>query len=177
MTTTGNRESGIDLVWSRCYDFSVSPELPFNQHLRKVLRQPLRWALLSLFLSLPLHAETQKADLPDPIKFINKFDTVANAAYEVLEDMEFDIELDGRKVGKIVTRPLEFISGSLTSGEIDKFAVKRDIRNGSWLKARYSAEVLMEIVSPTETLVTIRTKVEALNRNIDGTERWGTRFP
>jgi hypothetical protein len=86
--------------------------------------------------------------------------------------MGFDIELDGRKSGKIITRPLEFISGSLTSSEIEKYAVIHDIRVGSWLKARYSAEAILEIVKPTETLVTIRTKIEALNRNIDGTEKW-----
>jgi hypothetical protein len=125
-----------------------------------------------VLLVFPLHAETQKANLPDPIKFMNKFEIVANVVYAVLDDMGFDIELDARKTGKIVTRPLEFISGSLTSSEIEKYAVKKDIRNGNWLKARYSVESILEIVSPTETLVTIRTNIEALNRNIEGTEKW-----
>jgi hypothetical protein len=152
----------------------VSLELPINQHLRNVLRRCTLWVFWGVLFIFPVHAETQKASLPDPIKFINKFDIVANIAYAVLDDMGFDIELDGRKTGKIVTRPIEFISGSLTSNEIEKYAIKNDIRNGSWLKARYSVEALLEIVSPTETLVTIRTKIEALNQNIDGTEKWIT---
>jgi hypothetical protein len=127
------------------------------------------WVVLFGF---PLHAESQKVNLPDPIRFINKYDVVANVVHAVLDDMGFSIELDDRKTGKIVTRPLEIISGSLTSSEIEKYAVKNDIRNGSWLKARYSVESIIEIVSPTETMVTIRTKIEALNRNIDGTEKW-----
>jgi hypothetical protein len=150
----------------------VSLELPFNQYLRNVLRRRALWVFWGVLFVFPLHAETQKVSLPDPIKFINKFEIVANVAYAVLDDMRFSIELDGRKTGKIVTRPLEFISGSLTSSEIEKYAVKNDIRNGNWLKARYSVEAIMEIVSPTETLVTIRTKIEALNQNVDGTEKW-----
>jgi hypothetical protein len=150
----------------------VSLELLFNQQLRNVLRRPALWVFWGILFVFPLHAETQKISLPDPIKFINKFDIVANVVYAVLDDMGFDIELDGRKTGKIVTRPLEFISGSLTSNEIEKYAIKNDIRNGSWLKARYSVESILEIVSPTETLVTIRTKIEALNQSIDGTEKW-----
>lgn len=95
-----------------------------------------------------------------------------NVARAVLEEMDFDIEVEDRKGGRIATRPYEFITGSLTSQEVDKVAIKGDTITGSWLKARYSAEVLLEIVSPTETMVTVRTKVEALNRDIDGTEQW-----
>jgi hypothetical protein len=150
----------------------VNLELLFNQHLRNAFRRPALLVFWGVLFVFPLHAENQKVSLPDPIKFINKFDIVGNVVYAVLDDMGFDIELDGRKAGKIITRPLEFISGSLTSNEIEKYAVKNDIRNGSWLKARYSVESIFEIVSPTETLVTIRTKIEALNQSIDGTEKW-----
>jgi hypothetical protein len=55
---------------------------------------------------------------------------------------------------------------------VDKVAVRNDRVTGSWLKAQYSVEALLEIVSPTETMVTVRTKVEALNRDVDGTEKW-----
>jgi hypothetical protein len=110
--------------------------------------------------------------LPDPVKFINKYDIVANVVYSVFEDMDFRIELDDRKGGRIVTRPYEFITGSLTSSEVNKVAIKKDTLTGSWLKARYAVEALLEIVSPTETMVTIRTHIEALNRDVDGTEKW-----
>jgi len=86
--------------------------------------------------------------------------------------MGYKIELDDRKGGKISTRPYEFITGSLTSNEVDKVAIKKDILTGDWLKARYSVEALIEIVSPTETMVTVHTNMEALNRDINGTETW-----
>jgi hypothetical protein len=90
----------------------------------------------------------------------------------VLEDMGYKIELDDRKGGKIVTRPYEFITGSLTASEVEKVAVKSDAITSSLTKAQYSVEAILEIVSPTETLVTIRTKMEALQREVDGAEKW-----
>jgi hypothetical protein len=119
-----------------------------------------------------LYAQTQKPNLPDPVKFVNKIDIVANVVRDVFEDMDLKIELEDRKGGIITTRPSEFITGSLTSSEVDKVAIKKDTVTGSWLKARYSAEALMDIISPTETMLTIRTKMEALNRDVDGTEKW-----
>jgi hypothetical protein len=150
----------------------VSLELPLNQHLKNFLLRRVLVALWLVVSAVPLPAETPKADIPDPIKFINTFDVVGNVVYPVLDDMGFDIELDGRKSGKIITRPLEFITGSLTSSEIEKYAVKNDLPEGNWLKARYSAEAIMEIVKPAETMVTIRVKIEALNRTIEGKEKW-----
>ena len=105
---------------------------------------------------------------------MNKFDAVVNAVHSALEDLGLKIELEDRKGGKIVTRPYEFITGSLTPSEVGKVAIKNDTVTGSWLKAQYSVEALVEIVSPTETMVTIRTKIQALNRDVDGTQKWVT---
>jgi hypothetical protein len=116
-------------------------------------------------------AQSQKTNLPDPVKFVNKFDMVANAVRAVLKE-QYDIELEDRKAGIITTRPYEFISGSLTKSEMEKVAVNNNPDTGSWLKARYSVEATMEIVSSTETLVTVHTYIEALNRGVDGTEKW-----
>jgi len=116
-------------------------------------------------------AQTQKPNLPDPVKFMNKFDMVANAVRAVLKE-KYDIELEDRKAGKITTRPYEFITGSLTASEVNKVAINKNVVTGSWLKARYSVEAILEIVEPNETLVTIRTNIEALNRDVDGTEKW-----
>jgi hypothetical protein len=157
---------------TRCYDLSVRLELQFTQHLRCLLRRVALAGLFGLIGVFSLSAQTQKPNLPDPIKFLNKYEIVANVVRSVFDDMELKIELEDRKGGKITTRPNEFITGSLTASEVDKVAVRNDIVTGSWLKAQYSVEALLEIVSPTETMVTIRTKVEALNRDIDGTEKW-----
>ncbi len=103
---------------------------------------------------------------------MNKFDVVANAVRAVLENMGYKIELEDRKAGRFVTKPYEFITGSLTSSEVEKVAVPSDPVTGSLLKAQYSVEALLEIVSPTETMVTVRTKMEALSKELDGTEKW-----
>lgn len=163
----------IDLNQTRCYDLRVRLELHITQHFRCLPR----YAALVLFFGFCVivssaKAQTQRPNLPDPVKFLNKFDIVVNVVHAVLEDMGFKIEVEDRKGGRITTRPYEFITGSLTSSEVDKVAVKSDTATGSWMKAQYSVEVLLEIVSPTETMVTVRTKMEALNRDIDGTEKW-----
>jgi hypothetical protein len=136
------------------------------------LSQAALLVLIGSGLAVSTNAESKKASLPDPIKFVNKYDHVANMVRAVLEDMDFKIELEDRQGGRITTRPYEFITGSLTASEVDKVAIKRDTITGSWLKAQYSVEAVLEIVSPTETMVTIRTKIEALNRDVDGTEKW-----
>jgi hypothetical protein len=128
--------------------------------------------LLGFCSVVSLNAQAQKPNLPNPIKYINKFDVVANTIREVLENMGYKIEIEDRKAGEIVTRPYEFIAGSLTSSEVEKVAVRRDAITGSLIKAQYSVEALIEIVSPTETMVTIHTKMEALSKEVDGTEKW-----
>jgi len=123
-------------------------------------------------LASPSQAQSQKPNLPDPIKFVNSYEIVANVVYSVFEEMDYKIELNDRIGGRITTRPYEFITGSLTSSEVDKVAIKIDTLTGNWLKAQYAVEALLEIVSPTETLITINTQIEALNRDVDGTEKW-----
>ena len=48
-------------------------------------------------IALPLCAQSQKPNIPDPIKFVNKFDQAANMVRAVFEDMGLSIELDDRK--------------------------------------------------------------------------------
>ena len=128
--------------------------------------------VLSMVLATPLHAQSQKPDLPDPVKFVNKLDVVWNVVKAVLQDMGFNIELEDRKAGKLVTRPSEFITGTLTPSEVEKVAVTKDMDTKNWSKAHYSVDALLEIVTPVQTMVTITTKIEALNHDVDGTEKW-----
>jgi hypothetical protein len=124
-------------------------------------------------VSVPgVQAQTQKPSLPDPVKFVYKFDIVWNVVRAVLDEMDYRTELEDKKAGRITTRPYEFITGSLTSSEVDKVAIKRDTITGSWLKAQYVVEAQLDIVSPTVTMVTIRTRMEGLNRDMDGSEKW-----
>ena len=164
--------ANIDLIQGRCYDQHVTLELPVIQYLRCILGRALCVFLLGLGIAFPLNAQSQKPNLPDPVKFIYKFDRVANMVHAVLDEMGYKIEVDDRKSGRIVTRPYEFITGSLTQSEVEKVAVKSETVTGDLIKAQYSVEAVMEIVSPTETMLTIRTKMEALSRDVDGTDKW-----
>ena len=117
-------------------------------------------------------AQTEKPSLPDPIKFFNKRDMVMRATRAVFEQLGYKIELEDPQAGKLVTRPYEFISGALTSSEIDKVAVKSSGLTGTWLRAEYTVEALLEATSPSETMITVRTQMQGLNRNAAGTEEW-----
>ncbi len=134
----------------------------------------LHVVILTMIVALasPALSQFQKPSLPDPIKFINKRDMVMRASRAVFEELGYRIELEDQKSGRLVTRPYEFVSGSLTSSEIDKIANKADSITGSWLRATYIVEATFEAVSPTETLVTVRTQMQGLSRESDGTEKW-----
>jgi hypothetical protein len=129
--------------------------------------------LLSGFLlALPVQAQTAKPNLPNPVKFVAKYDVAWNVARSILIDMGYSLQLEDRKGGKLTTKPLEIITGSLTYSEASKVAVIHEIQTGNWQRAQAAAEVTVELVSPTETLVTVRTRIEALDREMDGTEKW-----
>ncbi len=164
--------ANIDLAMCRCYDHAVNPKLSAIQYVRCRAGLAVLALLLMFGAAIPLKAQPQKPNLPDPIKFISKFDIVANVVRSVFESMGYKIELEDRESGRIITKPYEFITGSLTSSEVDKVALKTDAVTGSLIKARYTVEGLLERVSPTETMVTVRTRMEALSRDVDGTEKW-----
>jgi hypothetical protein len=116
--------------------------------------------------------QTAKPSLPDPITFPNKREIVMRATRAVFEDLGYKVELEDVTGGRLTTRSYEFITGSLTSAEVDKVAVKGDTVSGSWLRARYTVEATFENTSPTQTMVTVRTQMEALNRDVNGEEKY-----
>lgn len=137
----------------------------------------IRYLLIGLLLgTVPLsylaNGQMQKPNLPDPIKFLNKRENVMRASRAVLEQLGYVIELEDMQGGHLVTRPYEFVSGTITSSEIDKVAIKNDKITGAWLRAHYVVDVQFEIVSTAETLVTVRTQMSALNRDVNGVEKW-----
>ena len=152
-------------------DVTIRP-VHVNTHFENVFMWCLCFLVALLLISSPSLAQTERASLPDPVKFVNKFDIVWNVARAVLNDMGYGVELEDKAGGRISTKPYVFVTGSLTPSEIDKVAIKSNTATGSWVRARYSVETILEIVNPRETLVTVRTKMEGLNRDLDGTEKW-----
>ena len=150
----------------------MSPKVQISQYFKVSFAFLIYILLADISIALPAQGEVTKPSLPDPVKFINKYDIVWNVVHAVLVDMGYDIELEDKKGGTIKTKPYEFITGALTSSEVDKVAVKQDTVTGAWLKARYTVDGLVEIVEPNKTLVTIRTRMEGLRRDLDGSEKW-----
>jgi len=137
----------------------------------------IRFLLFGLLLgAAPLadlaNAQMQKPNLPDAIKFLGKRENVMRASRAVLEQLGYTIELEDMQAGHLVTRPYEFVSGTLTSSEIDKIAIKNDSLSGAWLRAHYVIDAQFEIVSTTETLVTVHSQMQGLNRDVNGVEKW-----
>jgi hypothetical protein len=142
------------------------------QHVKVFIALLVASAFLAASTATPASDQGAKPSLPDPITFMSKREMVMRAARAVLEDLGYKVELEDSQAGRLTTRPYEFISGSLTSSEVDKVAIKGDSVTGMWLRARYTVETTFENASPTQTMVTVRTRMEALNRNIDGKETW-----
>ena len=143
-----------------------------NTRFEKIFMRHLSFLVTLLLISSPVVAQTDRPSLPNPIKFVNKFDIVWNVVRAVLNELGYSIELEDKAGGSISTKPYVFVTGSLTPSEIDKVAIKNNTATGSWVRARYSVQAILEIVNPRETLVTVRTKMEGLNRDLDGTEKW-----
>ncbi len=144
----------------------------YSQYLKSGAAFVTGVAVLVVLAAQAASGQTAKPSLPDPVKFLNKYEVVFNVVRSVLLDGGYNVELEDRKGGRIVTKPYEFITGSLTSSEVDKVALKKDTITGDWIRARYAVETLIEIVTPTETMLTVRTRFEGLNREIDGKEKW-----
>lgn len=145
-------------------------------HAKPLIFQHLKHICLAAFIlaytALTASAQLPRPSLPDPVKFLNRRDMVMKMSRAVMEQLGYRIELDDPKNGRLVTRPYEFISGALTSSEIDKIASKADSITGSWLRATYVVEAVFETTGSNETLVTVRTQMQGLNREADGTEKW-----
>lgn len=132
--------------------------------------------LIGLAIIFPLligGALAQERDsLPAPVKFLNKFEVVWDSLKEVLKEMEFEIELEDRPRGRIVTKPHEFISGAIASEALEKLAARPDSSRGIWAKGRYRVEALVEILEPNETMVSVSAEIEGLKRDLANGETW-----
>jgi hypothetical protein len=156
-----------------CYDSGVRGKPVIYQYVKVTGSILLALVFTVAILETSAGIQLPKPSLPDPVKFLTKRDIVMRASRSVFEQLGYKIELEDPSGGRLVTRPYEFVSGAITTSEIDKIAIKSDDSfTGAWLKARYTVEGIFESVSSTQTLVTIRTKMEALNRDSDGAEKW-----
>lgn len=132
--------------------------------------------VLSLCLPCPVlstQAQTATGSIPDPLRFYNKYETVWEVARRTLvESFKFDIETEDRSGGKIRTRFLEFSSGGLTATDLVKFGNAPQLTDASWVKARYSVDVMLERLNGKEILLTVSANVEGQQRDFQSNETW-----
>ena len=141
------------------------------------MRRPLICLVLLLCLghsAVGYTLETQKSNvsIPDPLRFYTKYERVWEGVRSTLVEMDFDIESEDRAGGKIKTRFSVFSSGGLTSGDLVKFCSPPRLTDGSWVKARYSIETVLERLGQSEILFTANVNVEGTKRDFAGNETW-----
>jgi hypothetical protein len=133
------------------------------------------FSLILLFaLAAPREVLAQggSSQIPDPLRFYNKYDTVWDVVRKTLVDMQFDVALEDRNAGILRTRSLDFSSGGLTSSDLVKFCNPPALTDSTWVKARYSVEAILERPSSKEVLFTAQVTVEGAKRDFGGTESW-----
>src|SRR5262249_10923481 len=85
----------------------------------------------------------------------------------------FKIDSVDRGNGRIVTKPYEFITGSLSGSELAKLSTAPEgYKDAIWIRGRYKVEVVREIVQGNETMVTVRVYPQGLRRDVSGKEEW-----
>jgi hypothetical protein len=112
--------------------------------------------------------------IPDPLRFYNKYETVWDVVRKTLLDMQFEIAVEDRSAGVLRTRSLDFSSGGLTSSDLVKFCNPPTLTDSTWVKARYTVEAILERPSSKEVLFSAQVTVEGAKRDFGGAESWVT---
>jgi hypothetical protein len=127
------------------------------------------FVVIGISLNLSTAQPNKPSSPPGPVKYLNKFEIVWQTAHRVLDEMGLRIELEDRAKGRIVTKPKDFIAGTVTASELEKIANKPEGANGDWTKGRYTIEISLEIIQPNETLVMVRPTIQGLKQQIGPT--------
>ena len=128
--------------------------------------------LLALSVSQEVLAQGGSSQIPDPLRFYNKYESVWDVVRRTLVEMKFEIALEDRNAGTMRTRSLDFSSGGLTASDLVKFCNPPTLTDATWIKARYTVEALIERPSSKEVLFTALVTVEGSKRDFAGTESW-----
>lgn len=134
-------------------------------------KNKIAMGLSLLIFLLPLQAFGQ-AKIPDPFRIFAKYETVWDAVRVTLEELKMDIRLEDRSGGKIGTHIYEFSNPTLAAGDLAKFCTAPNLTDGTWAKARYEVESIIERLEGNEIQVTINATIGGLKRGFDLKETW-----
>jgi hypothetical protein len=127
---------------------------------------------LALIASQEILAQGGPSQIPDPLRFYNKYDSVWDVVRRTLVDMQFEVAVEDRSAGILRTRSLDFSAGGLTASDLVKFCNPPTLTDATWVKARYSVEAVIERPSSKEVLFTAQVTVEGAKRDFAGAESW-----
>ncbi len=105
----------------------------------------------------------KKPMLPNPYTFNVPRDTLLEAVKHVLSDRELvvDEQLSAEKPGRLVTKPVVFTRGALTSGANLEFIARRPGGgNFTWVRGRYALEIEVTSLDPQRTRLTVYARIE-----------------
>lgn len=127
---------------------------------------------LLLLLVPPRALLAQEKLIPPPLRMDIPFEAAWNGILLTLMDHEFEILRQDRGQGSILTSFREYSSGPLTESHINKIGETPKLVDGEWVRVQYRYEVLVELISERETVLTVYSNIEALKREFLGTEDW-----
>ncbi len=110
--------------------------------------------------------------VPPPLRIYIPFAAAWDGMVETLEKNEFELLRQDRGQGFILSSFRESSSGLLTESDISKIAEKPKLIDGDWVSVRYQYEIRVELISDRETVVTVDSNIQALQREYLGKETW-----
>ncbi len=105
----------------------------------------------------------RKPMLPNPYTFNVPRDTLLEAIKQVLSDRELvlDEKLSAEKPGRLITKPVIFTRGALTSGANLEFIARRPGGgNFTWVRGRYALQLEALPLDPQRTQLTVYARIE-----------------
>jgi hypothetical protein len=110
--------------------------------------------------------------LPGPLRLHVPFEAAWNGMGQIFKEGGFTVSEEDRGRGLLRTTFVEFSSGPLTDGHIAKLGERPELADAYWTSVQYQYEVLIEMISEKETLVTVYTNIRAKKRDFFGKESW-----
>lgn len=126
---------------------------------------------LIFFLSLSVLGAADRF-IPPPLRVHIPFEAAWNSIHSALEKREVTIQREDRGKGYVVSVFKEYASGPLTESHIAKVGEKPKLPDGTWRRVEYQYEILVELVTDREVLVTVHANIQARKRSFLGTEEW-----
>ena len=132
---------------------------------------------ISIALSTTGVFQSQKQLPPSPLRMDIPFDAAWDGMLLTLTENNFAILRQNRSQGSILSDFREYSSGPLTERHIGKIGTTPKLVDGEWLRVQYQYEVVVELITERETVLTVYTNISALKRTFLGVEDWITIEP